>query len=86
MTENRDGGGIWQNNERIRGIEKDRARRDSARKTLSKTASWRLIAIINSFAILALQWTEAPLWNAIWMNLTGAVLYYVHERLWNKQG
>jgi|TARA_R110000822_G_scaffold176401_5_gene315950 hypothetical protein len=74
--------GIWQNNQKI---DRDRRELDSKRTSLKKTASWRLVAILNSYWILLMHWTEEPLWNALWMNLTGAILYYIHERLWNKR-
>jgi len=41
------------------------------------------LAIINSYIILAMYITNSPLYNAILMNVTGAVLYYVYERVWN---
>jgi len=30
-----------------------------------------------------MYFTDSPLYNAITMNVTGAVLYYVYERMWN---
>ncbi len=42
-----------------------------------------MLAIINSYIILAMYITDSPLYNAILMNVTGAVLYYVYERAWN---
>tara|TARA_R110000744_G_scaffold257808_1_gene373184 strand:+ start:44 stop:220 length:177 start_codon:yes stop_codon:yes gene_type:complete len=57
---------------------------DSKKKSLSKTISWRVIAILNSYAVLLIALTDSPLWNALIMNAVGAVGYYIHERLWNK--
>ena len=57
---------------------------DSKKRSLTKTASWRTIAIINSYVVLAIALTDNPLWNALAMNIVGAILYYMHERLWNK--
>ena len=57
---------------------------DSKKRSFSKTISWRTIAIINSYAVLAVAFTDNPLWNALIMNCVGAMLYYIHERLWNK--
>jgi uncharacterized membrane protein len=34
--------------------------------------------------ILALGLTELPFWNAVIMNVTGMVMFYFHERVWNK--
>ena len=59
--------------------------KDSKKTSVSKTISWRVIAIINSYVVLALAYTDSPLVNAIVMNIIGAILYYMHERLWNKK-
>ena len=45
---------------------------------------WRAVAILNSFAVLSLAYTESSFWNAISMNITGFFIYYVYERVWNK--
>tara|TARA_R100001594_G_C3857729_1_gene220106 strand:+ start:270 stop:458 length:189 start_codon:yes stop_codon:yes gene_type:complete len=58
--------------------------KDSKRRSFSKTVSWRTVAVINSYVVLAMAFTNSPLWNAIVMNIFGAILYYVHERVWNK--
>ncbi len=42
---------------------------------------WRLIAIANSFIILASGITEDALLNAIYMNMTGFLVYYLYERV-----
>ena len=52
-------------------------------RSVKKSIGWRILAIINSYIILAMYITNSPLYNAILMNVTGAVLYYVYERLWN---
>ena len=57
---------------------------DPKKKSLSKTVSWRMIAFVNSYIVLAMIVTLNPLWNAIIMNITGAIMYYIHERLWVK--
>ena len=57
---------------------------DPKKKSLSKTVSWRMIAFVNSYIVLAMIVTLSPLWNAIIMNITGAIMYYIHERLWVK--
>lgn len=59
--------------------------KDTKKKSLNKTASWRLIAVINSWAVLALVVTEKAWINAVLMNISGAVLYYLHERVWAKR-
>ena len=52
-------------------------------RSVRKSIGWRILAIINSYIILAMYITDSPLYNAIAMNVTGAILYYVYERLWN---
>ena len=52
-------------------------------RSVKKSIGGRILAIINSYIILAMYITNSPLYNAILMNVTGAVLYYVYERLWN---
>ena len=52
-------------------------------RSIRKSIGWRIVAVINSYIILAMYFTDSPLYNAITMNVTGAVLYYVYERLWN---
>ena len=53
-------------------------------RSTKKSISWRIIAFTNSWIILALSMTEVPFWNSIIMNATGMVMFYFHERIWNK--
>ena len=57
--------------------------KETRERSVRKSIGWRIVAIINSYIILAMYFTESPLYNAITMNVTGAVLYYVYERMWN---
>ena len=57
--------------------------KETRERSVRKSIGWRIVAVINSYIILAMYLTESPLYNAILMNITGAVLYYVYERLWN---
>ena len=57
--------------------------KETRERSVRKSIGWRVVAIINSYIILAMYFTDSPLYNAILMNITGAVLYYVYERLWN---
>jgi putative flippase GtrA len=57
---------------------------DSKKRSIIKTVSWRTVAIINSYLVLVMMFTESPLWNALIMNFFGIGLYYIHERVWNK--
>ena len=57
--------------------------KETRQRSLRKSIGWRIVAIINSYIILAMYFTDSPLYNAIAMNATGAILYYVYERVWN---
>ena len=53
-------------------------------RSLVKTVVWRVIAVLNSYLVLTINWSEDNLYNALYMNITGFVVYYVYERLCNK--
>ena len=53
---------------------------ETRKRSLIKTLAWRCFAVLNSFTILKLFPTEGPLSNAIAMNVTGFVLFYLFER------
>lgn len=55
-------------------------------RSLSKTISWRCVAVTNSFCILLMTPTSHPLINAVAMNMTGFVVFYLFERIWNRVG
>jgi len=57
---------------------------ETKKRTLIKTISWRLVAILNSFLVLTINITDSNIWNAIYMNITGFVIYYVFDRIWSK--
>jgi len=57
--------------------------RETKTRSTSKSVSWRIIAFLNSWFILAVGLTDVPLWNAIIMNLTGILFFYIHERVWD---
>ena len=57
--------------------------RETKKRSFVKALTWRIIAVLNSFAILALNMTGEPLENALIMNLTGFVIYFSFERLCN---
>ena len=52
-------------------------------RSLSKTVSWRCVAVMNSFTILSMAFSEHPLTNAIAMNISGFCVFYFFERIWN---
>ena len=51
---------------------------------IRKSVGWRVVAFSNSWMVLALGLTDIPLYNAVIMNVTGIVYFYLYERLWNK--
>lgn len=53
-------------------------------RTLIKTIIWRFIATFNSFYILFLGFSEKPLVNAIIMNISGFIIYFVFERVFGQ--
>jgi len=57
--------------------------KETSKRSFRKSIGWRIIALINSYIILATYITDSPLFNAIFMNVTGSILYYVYERVWN---
>jgi len=57
--------------------------KETKTRSTQKSVSWRVIAFLNSWFVLAVGFTDIPLWNAITMNLTGILFFYIHERVWN---
>ena len=57
--------------------------KETKSRSTSKSVSWRVIAFVNSWFVLAVGLTNIPLWNALIMNLTGILFFYIHERVWN---
>jgi uncharacterized membrane protein len=57
---------------------------ESKQRTILKTISWRMVAILNSFLVLTVNLTDNNFLNALYMNITGFIVYYVFERIWNK--
>lgn len=56
---------------------------ETRKRHLFKTIIWRLIATINSFAVLSLGFS-GNFKNAILMNVTGMLMMYLFERVWSK--
>ena len=57
---------------------------DSKKKSISKTLSWRIIAVILS-VIVAYIFTNSLLVSmeiAITSNFLSMIIYYFHERIW----
>ena len=57
--------------------------KETKSRSTSKSVSWRVIAFLNSWFVLAVGFTDIPLWNAIIMNLLGILFFYIHERVWD---
>ena len=49
-----------------------------------KSILWRVVATLNSFLVLTSNVSNNNLRNAIYMNITGLVIYFLYERVWNK--
>jgi len=57
---------------------------ETKKRTILKTFSWRVVAILNSFLVLTVNLTDNNFLNALYMNITGFIVYYFFERIWNK--
>ena len=57
---------------------------ETKKRTILKTFSWRTVAILNSFLVLTINLTDNNFLNALYMNITGFIVYYFFERIWNK--
>jgi uncharacterized membrane protein len=57
---------------------------ETKKRTVLKTFSWRMVAILNSFLVLTVNVTDNNFLNALYMNITGFIVYYFFERIWNK--
>ena len=58
--------------------------RETRRRSILKTIIWRMIAILNSYVILVSATTDDALLNALFMNITGFIIYYFYERVCNQ--
>lgn len=56
---------------------------ETKKRTIIKTISWRVLATLNSFLILSMDY-EGNLFNAVLMNITGMLVMYYFERIWSK--
>lgn len=58
--------------------------KETRKRSIFKALSWRVIALLNSWVVLALSFTSSSFWNAFTMNVVGFFLYILFERIWNK--
>jgi len=57
---------------------------ETKKRTIYKTISWRTIAIFNSWMVLMfVPEPQNNLATALIMNLTGFLIFFVFERVWN---
>jgi hypothetical protein len=57
---------------------------ETKNRTITKAVTWRLVAVINSWAILSISLSQSNFMNAILMNITGFCAFYFFERIWAK--
>ena len=57
---------------------------ETKKRTIFKSLSWRAVAVMNSWIILSIGFIESNFWNAIIMNISGLVFFYIFERIWSK--
>ena len=59
---------------------------ESKTRSLLKSATWRVIGITTGAAVVYIYTDNIGMSAAIaiWCNVIGFILYYVHERLWGK--
>ena len=53
-------------------------------RTVTKGVTWRICATVNSYVTLVLFPLHGNLTKAILMNISGFIIFYVFERIWNK--
>ena len=58
--------------------------KESKKRTLFKTISWRVVATLNSWIILSVVMSGGNFTKAIIMNITGFVVFYFFERIWSR--
>jgi hypothetical protein len=52
-------------------------------RTLTKTITWRVVAVLNSYITLVVFSSSGDLYKAILMNISGFFAFYIFERIWN---
>jgi uncharacterized membrane protein len=57
---------------------------DSKKKSIAKTVTWRVIALIITFGVAygISKCLTVSFWTAIVANSIKTVVYYLHERIW----
>jgi len=57
--------------------------KETKKRSIFKSISWRVVAVINSWTVLCFNLIDSNLWNAIIMNISGFLLFYIFERIWS---
>ena len=59
--------------------------KDAVRRSVAKTVTWRVIAILSSLIVTSIFFGSfqqgVPV--TIVLNASAMILYYIHERIWN---
>ena len=58
--------------------------KETRRRSVQKSLYWRVIAFVNTWAVLSMHITENALYNSIIVNVIGTICFYAYERIWNK--
>ena len=58
--------------------------KETKKRTLLKTVTWRIVATLNSWIVLSVVMSGGNLTKAIIMNITGFIVFFVFERIWSK--
>jgi uncharacterized membrane protein len=60
--------------------------RESTKRSLVKTITFRIVVVCFDFVVISqfVDGTEKTLWLTLLSNLIRLVLYFIHERFWNR--
>jgi len=59
--------------------------KETKKRSILKALFWRFLAFLNSYTVLLLyQNNSSYFWPALIMNISGFILFYFYERIWNK--
>jgi len=59
--------------------------KETKKRTIFKSISWRLLAIMNSWLVLTfVNDPQSNIIKALAMNITGFFAFYIFERVWTK--
>jgi uncharacterized membrane protein len=57
--------------------------KETKTRSLIKSILWRIVAFLNSWIVLSLTINNSAFNNALIMNITGLMIFYFYERIWN---